>query len=36
MIHYPAYQVAAAHVAPVFLDTDRSVEQVHISSYPPV
>jgi aliphatic nitrilase len=25
MIHYPAYQVAAAHVAPVFLDTDRSV-----------
>jgi aliphatic nitrilase len=25
MIHYPAYKVAAAHVAPVFLDTDRSV-----------
>jgi aliphatic nitrilase len=24
MIHYPAYKVAAAHVAPVFLDTDRS------------
>jgi aliphatic nitrilase len=27
MIHYPAYRVAAAHVAPVFLDTDRSVEK---------
>jgi aliphatic nitrilase len=27
MIHYPAYKVAAAHVAPVFLDTDRSVER---------
>jgi aliphatic nitrilase len=27
MIHYPAYKVAAAHVAPVFLDTDRSVEK---------
>src|SRR6516162_11772442 len=25
MIHYPAYKVAAAHLAPVFLDTDRSV-----------
>jgi aliphatic nitrilase len=25
MTHYPAYKVAAAHVAPVFLDTDRSV-----------
>jgi aliphatic nitrilase len=25
MIHYPAYKVAAAHVAPAFLDTDRSV-----------
>jgi aliphatic nitrilase len=25
MIRYPAYKVAAAHVAPVFLDTDRSV-----------
>jgi aliphatic nitrilase len=25
MIQYPAYKVAAAHVAPVFLDTDRSV-----------
>jgi aliphatic nitrilase len=25
MIHYPAYTVAAAHVAPVFLDTARSV-----------
>jgi aliphatic nitrilase len=25
MTTYPAYQVAAAHVAPVFLDTDRSV-----------
>jgi aliphatic nitrilase len=25
MVHYPAYKVAAAHVAPVFLDTDRSV-----------
>src|SRR5262249_60718925 len=24
MIHYPAYKVAAAHVAPVFLDTGRS------------
>jgi aliphatic nitrilase len=24
-MHYPAYRVAAAHVAPVFLDTDRSV-----------
>jgi aliphatic nitrilase len=27
MIHYPSYRVAAAHVAPVFLDTDRSVEK---------
>jgi aliphatic nitrilase len=27
MIHYPAYKVAAAHVAPVFLDTDRSIEK---------
>src|SRR5262249_36473146 len=27
MIHYPAYKVAAAHVAPVFLDTDRTVEK---------
>jgi aliphatic nitrilase len=27
MTHYPAYKVAAAHVAPVFLDTDRSVEK---------
>jgi aliphatic nitrilase len=27
MIHYPAYKVAAAHVAPVFLDTDQSVEK---------
>jgi aliphatic nitrilase len=27
MIHYPAYKVAAAHVAPVFLDTDRSVDR---------
>jgi aliphatic nitrilase len=27
MIHYPAYKVAAAHVAPVFLDTGRSVEK---------
>jgi aliphatic nitrilase len=27
MIQYPAYKVAAAHVAPVFLDTDRSVEK---------
>src|SRR5262245_57711040 len=27
MIHYPAYKVAAAHVAPVFLDTDRSVDK---------
>jgi CHAT domain-containing protein len=27
MIHYPAYKVAAAHVAPVFLDTGRSVER---------
>src|SRR5262249_2050790 len=27
MILYPAYKVAAAHVAPVFLDTDRSVEK---------
>jgi aliphatic nitrilase len=27
MIHYPAYKVAAAHVAPVFLDTQRSVEK---------
>jgi aliphatic nitrilase len=27
MIHYPAYKVAAAHVAPVFLDTDRSVNK---------
>src|SRR5215468_10113742 len=25
MIHYPAYKVAVAHVAPVFLDTERSV-----------
>jgi aliphatic nitrilase len=25
MIQYPAYKIAAAHVAPVFLDTDRSV-----------
>src|SRR6516164_3866948 len=27
MIQYPAYKVAVAHVAPVFLDTDRSVEK---------
>jgi aliphatic nitrilase len=27
MVHYPAYRVAAAHVAPVFLDTDRSVDR---------
>jgi aliphatic nitrilase len=27
MIHYPAYKVAAAHVAPVFLDTGGSVEK---------
>jgi hypothetical protein len=27
MIRYPAYKVAAAHVAPVFLDTARSVEK---------
>jgi aliphatic nitrilase len=27
MIHYPAYKVAAAHVAPVFLDADRSVDK---------
>ncbi len=27
MIHYPAYKVAAAHVAPVFLDTNLSVEK---------
>jgi aliphatic nitrilase len=27
MIHYPAYKVAAAHVAPAFLDADRSVEK---------
>jgi predicted amidohydrolase len=27
MVRYPAYKVAAAHVAPVFLDTDRSVEK---------
>jgi aliphatic nitrilase len=27
MIQYPAYKVAAAHVAPVFLDTDKSVEK---------
>jgi aliphatic nitrilase len=27
MIHYPAYKVAAAHVAPVFLDTERSVDK---------
>src|SRR6516225_8489888 len=27
MIHYPAYKVAAAHVAPVFLDTGASVEK---------
>jgi aliphatic nitrilase len=27
MIRYPAYRVAAAHVAPVFLDTDRSVQK---------
>src|SRR5262249_29905489 len=27
MIHYPAYKIAAAHVAPVFLDTDRSVDK---------
>jgi aliphatic nitrilase len=27
MIHYPAYKVAAAHVASVFLDTERSVEK---------
>ena len=28
MIHYPAYKVAAAHVASIFLDTERSVEKV--------
>ena len=27
MVHYPSYTVAAAHVAPVFLDTRRSVEK---------
>src|SRR5215470_15984739 len=27
MTRYPAYKVAAAHVAPVFLDTGRSVEK---------
>src|SRR5436309_3311514 len=27
MITYPAYKVAAAHVAPLFLDIDRSVEK---------
>jgi aliphatic nitrilase len=27
MIHYPAHKVAAAHIAPVFLDTDRSVDK---------
>jgi aliphatic nitrilase len=27
MIRYPAYKVVAAHVAPVFLDTDRSVDK---------
>jgi aliphatic nitrilase len=27
MIQYPAYKLAAAHVAPVFLDTDRSVDK---------
>ncbi len=27
MMQYPAYKVAAAHVAPVFLDTERSVEK---------
>jgi aliphatic nitrilase len=27
MLHYPAYKVAAAHVAPVFLDTDRTVDK---------
>jgi aliphatic nitrilase len=27
MSHYPAYKVAAAHIAPVFLDTQRSVEK---------
>jgi hypothetical protein len=27
MIHYPAYKVAAAHIAPVFLDTGGSVGQ---------
>jgi aliphatic nitrilase len=27
VIQYPAYKVAAAHVAPVFLDTDRSVDK---------
>jgi aliphatic nitrilase len=27
MTNYPAYRVAAAHVAPVFLDTDRSVDK---------
>jgi aliphatic nitrilase len=27
MTQYPAYKVAAAHVAPVFLDTDRSIDK---------
>jgi nitrilase len=27
MIQHPSYKVAAAHVAPVFLDTDRSVDK---------
>jgi len=27
MVQYPAYKVAAAHVAPMFLDTDRSVDK---------
>jgi nitrilase len=28
MIHYPAYKVAAAHVAPAFLDADRTIDKV--------
>src|SRR6516162_7258244 len=27
MVKYPAYKVAAAHVAPIFLDTERSVDK---------
>ena len=27
MIHYPSFKAAAAHVAPIFHDTDRTIDK---------